>query len=50
MRSKLRTGMTLAVTVLLFLAFNLVWIGKLPDIRWDVSERKSIRCRHRHAC
>ncbi len=40
MRSKLRTGMTLAVTVLLFLAFNLVWIGKLPDIRWDVSERK----------
>lgn len=40
MRSSLRTSMTLAVTFLLFLAFNLVWIGKLPDIRWDLSEQK----------
>lgn len=40
MRSSLRTGMTLIVTFLLFLAFNLVWIGKLPDIRWDLSEQK----------
>lgn len=40
MRSSLRTGMTLTVTFLLFLAFNLVWIGKLPDIRWDLSEQK----------
>ncbi len=40
MRSSLRTSMTLAVTFLLFLAFNLVWIGKLPDIRWDLSEHK----------
>ena len=41
MRSSLRTGMTLIVTLLLFLAFNLVWIGKLPDLRWDLSEQKS---------
>ncbi|PMV18452.1 MULTISPECIES: Gldg family protein [unclassified Pseudomonas] len=40
MRSILRTGMTLCVTFLLFLAFNLVWIGKLPDIRWDLSQQK----------
>lgn len=37
MRSTLRTGMTLIVLLLLFLAFNLVWIVKLPDIRWDYS-------------
>lgn len=41
MRSSLRTGMTLTVTFLLFLAFNLVWIGKFPDIRWDLSEQKA---------
>lgn len=40
MRSALRTGMTLIVISLLFLAFNLVWINKLPDIRWDFSQRK----------
>lgn len=40
MRSTLRTGMTLTVTLLLFLAFNLVWIGKLPDIQWDISQQK----------
>lgn len=40
MRSTLRTGMTLIVTLLLFLAFNLVWIGKLPDVRWDISQKK----------
>lgn len=40
MRPTLRTGMTLIVTLLLFLAFNLVWIGKLPDIRWDFSQQK----------
>lgn len=40
MRSTLRTGMTLTVTLLLFLAFNLVWIGKLPDLQWDVSQQK----------
>lgn len=40
MRSTLRTGMTLTVIVLLFLAFNLVWIAKVPDIRWDFSQQK----------
>lgn len=40
MRPTLRTGMTLTVILLLFLAFNLVWIGKLPNIRWDLSEQK----------
>ncbi|MGY2413256.1 Gldg family protein [Pseudomonas pergaminensis] len=40
MRPTLRTGMTLIVILLLFLAFNLVWIAKLPDIRWDISEQK----------
>ncbi|AIB35592.1 MULTISPECIES: Gldg family protein [Pseudomonas] len=40
MRSSLRTSMTLTVTLLLFLAFNLVWVGKLPDLRWDLSEQK----------
>ncbi len=42
MRSTLRTGMTLTVILLLFLAFNLVWVAKIPDIRWDFSEKKSI--------
>ena len=41
MRSTLRTGMTLTVILLLFLAFNLVWVGKLPDVRWDVSQSKT---------
>ncbi|AUZ45549.1 Gldg family protein [Pseudomonas orientalis] len=40
MRSALRMGMTLIVISLLFLAFNLVWINKLPDIRWDFSQQK----------
>ncbi|MBD8268269.1 Gldg family protein [Pseudomonas fluorescens] len=39
MRSALRMGMTLIVISLLFLAFNLVWINKLPDIRWDLSQQ-----------
>ncbi|NVZ69704.1 Gldg family protein [Pseudomonas costantinii] len=41
MRSVLRTGMTLTVISLLFLAFNLVWINNLPDVRWDFSQQKS---------
>ncbi|MBY8948951.1 Gldg family protein [Pseudomonas sp. SH10-3B] len=41
MRPALRTGMTLTVIWLLFLAFNLVWVGKLPDIRWDFSPEKT---------
>lgn len=40
MRFAFRTGMTLIVMSLLFLAFNLVWIKKLPDIRWDFSQDK----------
>lgn len=40
MRSVLVTGMTLMVISLLFLAFNLVWINHLPDIRWDLSQQK----------
>ncbi|KRP65912.1 GldG family protein [Pseudomonas orientalis] len=40
MRSALRMGMTLIVISLLFLAFNLVWINKLPDTRWDFSQQK----------
>ncbi|AZE71940.1 hypothetical protein C4K00_1697 [Pseudomonas synxantha] len=40
MRSALRAGMTLIVTLLLFLAFNLVWLPKLPDSRWDFSQQK----------
>lgn len=40
MRSTLSTGMTLLVILLLFLAFNLAWIGKLPNIRWDFSQQK----------
>lgn len=41
MRSALRTGMTLSVILLLFLAFNLVWVVKLPDLRWDFSQQKN---------
>lgn len=40
MRSTLLTGMTLIVMSLLFLAFNLVWINSLPDVRWDFSAQK----------
>lgn len=41
MRSALHAGMTLVVLLLVFLAFNLVWAVKLPDLRWDVSHSKS---------
>lgn len=41
MRSALRTGITFNVILLLFLAFNLVWALKLPDLRWDVSQQKA---------
>ncbi|QHF43892.1 ABC transporter [Pseudomonas sp. S35] len=41
MRSALRTGMTLCVISLIFLAFNLVWAVKLPDVRWDFSQQRS---------
>lgn len=40
MGSALRTGLTLIVISLLFLAFNLVWVHKLPNIRWDFSQEK----------
>lgn len=41
MRSALRTGMTLTVIALLFLAFNLVWVNKIPNIRWDSTQQKT---------
>lgn len=41
MRSALLTGMTLTVILLLLLAFNLVWVNKLPDIRWDYTLQKT---------
>ena len=41
MRSALRTGMTLSVILFLFLAFTLVWVVKLPDLRWDFSQQKN---------
>lgn len=37
MGSAFRAGMTLTVISLLFLAFNLVWVPKLPNVRWDFS-------------
>ena len=40
MRSTLRYGVTPIVIFLLFLAFNLVWIDKIPNIRWDFSQQK----------
>lgn len=40
MGSTFRAGMTLLVISLLFLAFNLVWVPKLPTVRWDLSEEK----------
>ena len=39
MGSLLRTGMTLIVIALTFLAFNLVWLGKLPNPQWDFSQQ-----------
>ncbi len=41
MRYPLRTGMTLSVILLLFLAFNLVWAVKFPDLRQDFSQQKT---------
>jgi len=41
MRYPLRTGMTLSVILLLFLAFNLVWVVKLPDLRQDFSQQQT---------
>ncbi|MGF6094361.1 Gldg family protein [Pseudomonas sp. 18175] len=41
MRSALRTGITLNVILLIFLAFNLVWAPRLPDVRWDLSQQKT---------
>ena len=41
MQSALRTGITFIVILLLFLAFNLVWVFKLPDLRWDLSQQKT---------
>lgn len=41
MRSALRKGITLIIILLLFLAFNLVWAFKLPDLRWDLSQQKA---------
>ncbi|MBD9458544.1 Gldg family protein [Pseudomonas sp. PDM05] len=41
MGSALRASMTLIVIALLFLAFNLVWAVKLPDLRWDPSALKT---------
>lgn len=41
MRHALRNGMTLAVILLLFLAFNLVWVNKIPNVRWDYSAQKT---------
>ncbi|WP_312491780.1 Gldg family protein [Pseudomonas cremoris] len=41
MQSALRTSITFIVILLLFLAFNLVWVFKLPDLRWDLSQQKN---------
>ncbi|WP_455824341.1 Gldg family protein [Pseudomonas graminis] len=41
MRSALLTGMNLTVILLLLLAFNLVWVNKIPDIRWDYTAQKT---------
>ncbi|WP_339531924.1 Gldg family protein [Pseudomonas mucidolens] len=40
MKNSIRFGMTLAVIALLFLAFNLVWVLKLPTLRLDLSNNK----------
>ncbi|MBS7676263.1 hypothetical protein KIN13_23005, partial [Vibrio cholerae] len=41
MGSSFRGGMTLMVISLLFLAFNLVWVPKLPTVGWDFSHEKT---------
>ncbi|MCF9015342.1 ABC transporter, partial [Pseudomonas carnis] len=41
MGSAFRAGMTLIVISLLFLAFNLVWVPKLPTVRWDFSQENT---------
>ncbi|MFO2464086.1 Gldg family protein [Pseudomonas sp. 15FMM2] len=41
MKNPIRFGMTLAVIILLFLAFNLVWALKLPKLRLDLSSNKT---------
>ncbi len=43
MGSAFRAGMTLIVISLLFLAFNLVWVPKLPTVRWDFSQENTRR-------
>lgn len=40
MRNLINFGVTLSVIALLFLAFNLVWVLKLPNYRLDLSEKK----------
>ena len=40
MKPSVHAGITLLVITLLFLAFNLVWVKKLPNIRLDLSEDK----------
>lgn len=44
MRNLINFGVTLSVIALLFLAFNLVWVLKLPNYRLDLSEKKSTPC------
>ena len=41
MRNLINFGVTLSVIALLFLAFNLVWVLKLPNYRLDLSEKKN---------
>lgn len=41
MRSALHAGTTLIVLLLIFLAFNLVWALKLPDLRRDFSHQQT---------
>lgn len=40
MRNFLYTGLTILIVLLLFLAFNLVWSLKIPNINMDFSEQK----------
>jgi ABC-type uncharacterized transport system involved in gliding motility auxiliary subunit len=40
MRNLLTAGMTTVILLLLFLAFNLVWALKLPNVRMDFSEQQ----------
>lgn len=39
-RLPLSSGVTLAIILLLFLAFNLVWIQKTPNVRLDLTKQK----------